>query len=90
MKSLEKCDCGKISTWFYMPWNSNKCDDCVPRGCDCNEYHVSEFGIPTNDDGIENISWRWTNEEKTIWIPIDDGRPFPCCEWSFDEEGLEI
>jgi len=88
MKDLEKCSCGKIATWFYMPGKSDsdsqKCDECVPRGCGCNEYHVEEFDIPTDGD------WKWTNEEKTIWTPLDGTRPLPCCEWSFDEEGLEI
>ena len=37
------CDCGNPAKWIYMPGysgggNSFSCDDCVPRGCSCNEY----------------------------------------------------
>lgn len=32
---VEKCN--NISTWGYMPSDYNYCDDCVPRGCSCNE-----------------------------------------------------
>ena len=70
--------------------DGQKCNDCVPRGCACNEYHVTEFGLPTHNDGRENIEWKWTTEEKIAWTPLDeDERVWPCCEWSFDDEGLE-
>ena len=42
-----KCECGKLAVWYYMP-NDNEwvaCDDCVPRGCSCNnEEDVDEKG----------------------------------------------
>lgn len=32
------CDgCKELATWFYMPGTSKYCDNCVPRGCYCNE-----------------------------------------------------
>ena len=43
----QKCDCGNIATWLYMPSSSSKenpfyCDDCVPRGCSCNNTSLEE------------------------------------------------
>lgn len=32
----EKCKCGKIATWCYLPKDTLYCDDCVSRGCSCN------------------------------------------------------
>lgn len=99
----EKCDCGQKATWIYMPGFREGspffCDDCVHRGCSCNEYSiVNEHyhppgGIHPNleEDGIEGIDWKWTNEEKTTWCRIDEkGRQYPCCEYEYDEEGFEI
>lgn len=102
-KQYEKCDCGKKAVWIYMPGFREGspffCDDCVNRGCSCNEYSVvpehyhPPGGIhPTlEDDGIEGVNWKWTNEEKTSWCHIDEkGREWPCCEYEYDEEGFEI
>jgi hypothetical protein len=39
---IARCPCGKLSTWHYMPDGAtNRCDDCVPRGCSCNKIHLS-------------------------------------------------
>ena len=43
----QKCDCGNIATWLYMPCSSSKenpfyCDDCVHRGCSCNNTSLKE------------------------------------------------
>lgn len=38
-----RCDCNNKATWVYMPsyggpqHNDYYCDQCVPRGCPCNE-----------------------------------------------------
>lgn len=35
-----KClKCGKLAVWMYMPGGKNYCycDECVPRGCTCQE-----------------------------------------------------
>lgn len=41
----EKCECGKNAVWFYMPGfidggNPFYCDDCVHRGCSCNDLPI--------------------------------------------------
>lgn len=43
----EKCiDCNSKAVWFYMPSsNIEYCEDCVPRGCECNTNY--------DDDGNE-------------------------------------
>ncbi len=41
----EKCDCGNIGVWAYGPggdYNPYYCDECVPRGCSCNNYSFSD------------------------------------------------
>lgn len=48
----EKCKCGKIATWCYLPKDILYCDDCVPRGCGCNIYAINEFGFPENENII--------------------------------------
>lgn len=94
------CDCGKPAKWLYMPGyssgaNSFSCDDCVPRGCSCNErsivpehYHPPGGIHPTlEEDGVEGVDWIWTNEEKTTWAHIDEkGRLWPCCEFEYDSD----
>jgi len=48
----------KMATWFYMPGSEGgdlfACDDCVPRGCSCNE--------PDEQD-IPCCEWDRINEE---------------------------
>ena len=101
-KQYEKCDCGQKASWIYMPGYSSGCspyfcDDCVHRGCSCNEYSVRSEdyhppgGIQPEEDETEGVDWKWVNEEKTSWARIDSkGRQWPCCEFEFDEEGFEI
>lgn len=99
----ELCDCGQVATWCYMPGfpdssNPHVCDDCVNRGCSCNEYSIRDEdyhpagGIhPGEDDGVEGVDWIWTNDEKTLWAAIDEkGRRYPCCEYMYSEDGWEI
>ena len=69
-----KCDCGKPGVWYYMPavenndFNHFACDECVPRGCSCNE---------------EPIDGNYDNMNPSNWVePVDEkGRKYPCCEW---------
>jgi hypothetical protein len=98
--SKKYCDCGKPAKWLYMPGYSNKenpfsCDDCVSRGCSCNQYStVAEHyhppgGIHPNleEDGSEGVDWKWVDEEKTTWARIDEqGRYYPCCEFEYDSD----
>jgi hypothetical protein len=102
MVEFKKCDCGKKATWLYMPGFHDGspffCDDCVHRGCSCNEYsivpehyHPPGGFHPTEEDGVEGVDWKWKNEEKTSWSRIDEkGRYYPCCEYDYEEEGFEI
>ena len=57
------------ATWSYMPGLEEACDECVPRGCDCNQE--------PKDGDFENLT-------PSNWIDPTDarGRKFPCCEWS--------
>ena len=100
---LEKCDCGKVATWLYMPGyssggNSFSCDECVPRGCSCNEYstkpedyHPPAGFNPSDEDGVEGVDWKWLNQEKTLWTHIDDkGRKWPCCEFENEPDGFDF
>lgn len=100
----ELCDCGTVAVWCYMPGypdNSNPhfCEECVHRGCSCNEYStVAEHYHPPGgifptleEDGVEGVDWKWVNEEKTAWVRIDEkGRRYPCCEYMYEGEGWEI
>lgn len=101
--SKELCTCGVEAKWFYLPSSESMdkpffCDDCVPRGCSCNEYSTIDGdyhppgGIrPDDEDGIEGVDWVWVNEEKTLWCRIDEkGRKYPCVEFDFDEDGFDF
>lgn len=92
----EYCECGKMSTWCYMPGHSSGrspyyCNDCVPRGCDCNHIYCGPESdhreYPT--EGTENVDWRWIEEGK-IWVHLDEkGREYPCAEYDWDPDGYE-
>jgi len=49
-----------------MPRDDDACDECVPRGCSCNEE-------PKNGD--------WENPDEMVEQLDELGRKFPCCEW---------
>ena len=93
--SKYKCDCGKLATWVYMPSyrdsdNDFSCDDCVPRGCSCNNRHTGNDGekLPEEEDGIEGKDWKWV-EKDIEWTQIDEqGREYPCCEYDYDEDNF--
>ena len=69
--SKDLCDCGKVAIWSYGPGyssgdNPNFCDDCVPRGCDCNyryvdvnSYHppLEHPDLPEGEEGKDWIDW---------------------------------
>lgn len=99
---MEKCDCGKLAVWVYLPGfrdggNPFLCEDCVSRGCECTQRHVAEDSyhppLPQPDlppdDLKEGKDWKWIEENK-IWCYIDEaGREYPCCEYEYSEEGFE-
>ena len=61
-------ECGRLATWVYMPNGDLRCDNCVPRGCSCNQ---------------EPKDGNYENEDPSNWEePTDEkGRKYPCCEW---------
>jgi len=105
MDNLQKCDCGKTAVYTYMPASDSSenpyyCDDCISDenndGCSCNWHWIGtnasvedawEIELP---EGVEGKDWRWVNDKKEYWISLDDrGRPYPCCEFDYDENGYE-
>lgn len=88
-------DCGNLATWLYMPESTLKhdpfyCDNCVPRGCDCQIVHVYEDELEGADlPTAEDLPFKWIKFGK-IWKHIDTlGRDLPCCEYDYSEEGYE-
>jgi hypothetical protein len=72
------------------------CDDCVPRGCDCNHRYIDVNAYhpaledPDLPEGEEGKDWKWLDDEKTHWCHIDEkGREYPCAEYWYEEEGWE-
>ena len=67
----EKCDCGNIAVWDYLPGYSNggnsySCEDCVPRGCSCNWIPTKTKSSKFKDgalkpEGIENLDWKYVD-----------------------------
>lgn len=74
MKTFIPCIvCGRKADWFYMPGSESYCDNHVPRGCSCN----AEL-----KEGIDIDSEEATNHAN-YYEPVDDqGRKYPCCEYS--------
>ena len=96
----EHCKCGNMAVWDYLPGFSDGgfsyfCNDCVPRGCECN-YHYCDVNVyhpplyePELPEGTEGEDWKWIEENK-IWVHIDEkGREYPCAEFMWDPEGFE-
>lgn len=61
-----------MATWFYAPSSSRPnphyCDDCVPRGCECNWHSVNDDGkIPVSDFSANrqptdsDMPWKWVS-----------------------------
>jgi hypothetical protein len=92
----EKCDCGKMAQWIYMPGFSGGaspyfCDDCVSNvddiGCSCCwNTSLEQEGLPQDlPEGVEGKDWRWVVNEANEYmgeITKEDGY------WiSLDERG---
>lgn len=96
-----QCECGKLATWSYMPNTSQPCytyycDDCVPRGCSCNEEytvkspqaHENGYGEDPPTDG--NRYWKWIDKD-IRWAYTDNkGRELPCIEYWHSDDGYEV
>lgn len=97
MGKKQLCSCGKPAEWCYDPGYSSgdspfSCDDCVSRGCSCNNRHIGNKGeyLPDlSEDGVEGVNWKWI-QPGIEWTYIDEqGREYPCCEYSWDENHFE-
>ena len=80
---MRKCDvCDNAAVWAYMPGVALYCDNCVPRGCECN--HLNEPDLPQGEEGVD---WKWISEG--VWTHLDEKkREYPCVEYMYDEEGF--
>lgn len=99
-----KCSrCGKKAVWLYMPSGSGRvlyCDDCVPRGCSCNNHDIKWDGepeegrevvwLPKNYKSLEKEMTRERRPDSFHYQYLDKGRLLPCGEYFYDEEGFEI
>ena len=100
-KRLHTCsECGTVATWFYMPSGKGRrffCDEHVPRGCRfCIDKMVHEDGMPASD---ARVKWRGEDDELhderqdglDAYCYVDEkGRPAPCCEFMYCNNGFEI
>ena len=74
-------------------------------GCSCNwHYGKRQEGLPIDlPEGVEGKDWKWvehegdeyidpiSKEEDGYWIYLDErGRPYPCAEYDYDEEGFDV
>ena len=74
-------------------------------GCSCNwRFAKEQEGFPTDlPQGEEGKDWIWVeskddvyglkpiSKEDGYWVELDErGRPYPCVEYLYDEEGFEI
>lgn len=74
-------------------------------GCSCNwRFAKEQEGLPTDlPQGEEGKDWIWLeskddvdgfgpiSKEDGYWVELDErGRPYPCVEYWYDEEGFEI
>jgi hypothetical protein len=67
------------------------CEECVPRGCECNNRYVKEEENPDNPPSelSEFNKWKWIIPGK-VWCYIDEeGREYPCCEFDYEKEGWD-
>ena len=92
------CECGKLATWDYMPSSKHYgyyCDECVPRGCGCNqEYTVKSAQAHENgygeDPPTDHNQWKWI-EKDVCWARTDaQGRELPCVEFWENLDGYEV
>lgn len=73
-------------------------------GCSCNWHYSkhSDNDFTEQPEGDEGKDWRWVEypgddylslitKDEGIWVRLDDkGRPYPCAEYWYEEEGFEI
>jgi hypothetical protein len=73
-------------------------------GCSCNWHYSkhSDEDFTEQPEGIEGKDWRWVEhpgddymgeitKDEGIWVRLDEkGRPYPCAEYWYEEDGWEI
>jgi len=73
-------------------------------GCSCNwNYALEQDGLPADlPEGIEGKDWKWIEhdgdehvdkitKEEGYWIYLDErGRPRPCVEYHYEEDGFDV
>lgn len=83
-------------------FNPYVCDDCISsvddQGCSCNWYYtdVNAYHPPLDNpelpEGVEGKDWCWvpSHKDQGAWQYLDEkGRPYPCCEYWYNDEGFE-
>jgi len=86
---------------FSHNQNPYICEDCITSpnnvGCSCNWRYVKDSDMP---EGVENKDWSWVEfegdehmskitKQDGIWQFLDEkGRPYPCIEFEYDQEGF--
>ena len=83
--------------------NPYVCDDCISsiddEGCSCNWHYtnINAYHPPLDEpempEGLEGKDWRWVpnHEDQGAWQYLDEkGRPYPCCEYDYHEDGYDI
>lgn len=87
------------------PFSCNECMMSVddPIGCSCNwNYAKPQEGLPTDlPEGIEGKDWKWVEwdgdeytpkitKEEGYWVALNEyGKPYPCVEYDYDEDGFD-
>lgn len=83
-----------MPSWLGYPYY---CEDCVPRGCFCNNEYEEEYDgkITTIQEIIAMVEeqggkWKWKDKGKSIsWID-EQGRELPCIEFLYRKDGWEV
>lgn len=84
MKKHICIDCGSFATWCYMPGMGGSleddffCDDCVSRGCSCNNqsvYYNENRPLEEFHDNCEELK---KSIFKNKYIMLDYGQPIKC------------
>lgn len=94
-RTLATCiRCGAPAVWRYMPSGPRRdfCDDCVSRGCNCNNIDNSvpgEVVCEDGEDGRQLVWFRYFGPEPEQHRD-SRGRRLPCCEYDFDRHGWPL
>jgi hypothetical protein len=84
------CECGKKAKWFYAPARKDEkitdiafCEECVPRGCSCNDYDLEDIDKEELNNVIEVA---YDGGHKAYRHLDNKGLEEPCCEFDFNEK----